>query len=473
MTQSRSEIEKLQIELSKVSQDQQTAQELVEKNREENERLRQKIIKAEREAEESYEQLNSTAEQMQKAAKSLVEVRKENKELHARIEEMIAAPEDSREAEALKTKINGMQATIDKLETELADTAQHSSSQMHDASQKYKEEISGLKSSLESEQAALQEMRIQLDNFQKKSEATESRYQELDSKYQEETRLLKEKLEQQTSSGSSLEQKAHNIEKERDQAFARLEKAEAEIQSLMSRLNETEKAGDTAASLEARVEGLEVEREELLRQNSEVLSKNEQLRKDLNQAEERSKSLPELAQLREENQALKDELSEAKAKEMNEEGLNLMEEIGELEKRKASLNRDLAQAKTTIMDAASFMGKMKAKDDKIDALSQEVMKWKTLAGIPDVAEAEAGSTHSQANALAAAAKISKGPSENARSFGRNVTHLKTNKDSNKSPASSQLRQKSTTSTKVLPKGDSRSKFAKSLFGNVKDKKTSK
>src|SRR5690606_12021749 len=120
-----------------------------------------------------------------------------------------------------------------------------------------KDEISSLKSSLETEQSSLQEMQLQLENFRKKSETTENRYQELENKYQAETRQLKEKLEQHASTSSNTSQKALSAEKERDQAIARLEKAETEIQSLMNRLNETEKAQDTAASLEARVEGLE------------------------------------------------------------------------------------------------------------------------------------------------------------------------------------------------------------------------
>ena len=64
-------------------------------------------------------------------------------------------------------------------------------------------------------------------------------------------------------------------------------------------------------------------------------------------------------------------------------------------------------------------------------------------------------------------------SVDSKSFGRGVTTANANKKSPQMPDSSKLRGKSNSSTKVVPKGDSRSKFAKSLFGNVKDKKTSK
>lgn len=183
--------------------------------------------------------------------------------------------------------------------------------------------------------------------------------------------------------------------------------------------------------------------------------------------------------LKEENETLREQLAEAKAKEMNEEGLDLMSEIEDLERRKASLNRNLAQAKTTIMDAAGFMGKMKSKDDKIDALSREVNKWKTLAGIPDhpgetnSPSASAPEPQRPSTPREAAKSTAPDTSHGSRSFGRGVPPPRPSSTSSRAGNSGHLQKNSNTGSKVVPKGDSRSKFAKSLFGNVKDKKTSK
>jgi DNA repair exonuclease SbcCD ATPase subunit len=301
-----------------------------------------------------------------------------------------------------------------------------------------------------------QKAELELTGSRKRAEASENRQQELSARFEGQLAEMKMRLESQTDSMESRSQDAQRFAKEKDQLQAQLVRAEDEISSLLNRLNETEKNVDTAASLKARLEGLEVEREELLRQNQELNAKMDQLREKALEGEKSAKHSAESEQLRQELMMLKDQLKSSKAMSMNLDGIALLDEVEELEKRKAALSRDLAQAKTTILDAASIVGKQKAKDDKIEALSRELKDLREKLGMP-------------ASVAALPNQSSRGDAH--RSFGRGVpppaesreptTHkLKSNTASEAASDSPSAAAKAT---------DNRNKFARSLFGSVRAK----
>lgn len=185
-----------------------------------------------------------------------------------------------------------------------------------------------------------------------------------------------------------------------------------------------------------------------MRRNQELSEKLEGLREKAAKAESSAQAAGELEEMKEEVRSLREQLKAAQSAGLNEEGAALANDIDELEKRKAALHRDLAQAKSTIMDAASIMAKMKAVQDKNETLTRQIERLK--AGGPGASTG--------------------GPPSESRTFGRGAAS--TGGDFADGGAGGRLKLKPAEhSESTSARSDSKSKFAKSLFGSVRGTKS--
>ncbi len=244
---------------------------------------------------------------------------------------------------------------------------------------------------------------------------------------------LKKLQEALATRDSELERKTMETERakmEAQQLQLQINQSREELKALRTQLTEAERGMDAATSLNARLEGLEVEREELLRNNQTLSTKLDQLQS---------------------------------AQAMQSENGALIAEVEELEARKKEIAQDLIQAKSVMMDAANIMGKTKAMQDKIEALSKENARLRHLAGQPGHSSRSASTSAASRNVPSASRTFGKEPGASSVSGEASVPGSESKK----------LKLKSQSDRPVVSnaRGDGKNKFAKSLFGSVRGSKT--
>jgi uncharacterized phage infection (PIP) family protein YhgE len=265
-----------------------------------------------------------------------------------------------------------------------------------------------------------------------------------------------------------------------------LQEALKQIEELKKEVDDKQQNDAEIQKLNERLQEVERERDELLQKHEQAVNEAILVRKDLEQSLASAVRPEEFANLREENTQLKAQLESASVSgHAHAENQEVLQDIDELKARRDALGKEIAQAKATISDAATIMGKNKSLQDKVDALTRENQLLRESDGSSNTAAAAAEPTPAASQAPnpepvkpVAAKKPTFKPVDASitnhragRSFGRGVPSpaAESRHMSGKVPG----KKPQDSAKSLMPKGDNRNKFAKSLFGNVNDKNSKK
>lgn len=292
-----------------------------------------------------------------------------------------------------------------------------------EASRKHEKELDSQLTKYKADKLRDADTRCELEERLQRETAAREKLEAENKKQREELSAKESALERSTLECERARQEVQQLQEQ-------IHQASRESETLRGQLLQAERGLDTVTSLNARLEGLEVEREELLRNNQILSAKLEQ---------------------------------KQEAQEQQPVNPGMLDEIHELETRKKELTQELLQARSVMMDAANIMGKTKAMQDKIEALSKENTRLRQMTGQPG---------HSAGSLTSPTA--SRSASSASRTFGKETGASSLPGESSLPGSESKKLKLKTQSDRPVgsqARGDGKNKFAKSLFGSVRSSKT--